>query len=64
MYKVKLLMKTLYFYRILGRQLMLPQDTGYHVIHTDSSRPSTGSMGITDITDHDISATPDFQGYA
>ena len=48
--------------RILGRQLMLPQDTGYHVIHTDSSRPSTGSMGITDVTDHDISATPDFQG--
>lgn len=48
--------------RILGRQLMIPQDTGYHVIHTDSSRPSTGSMGITDVTDQDISGTPDVQG--
>lgn len=48
--------------RILGRQLMIPQDTGYHVILTDSSRPSTSSMGITDVTDHDISNTPDLQG--
>lgn len=49
-------------YRILGHQLMIPQELGYHVIHTDSSRPSTGSMGITDVTDHDISGTPDLQG--
>ncbi|XP_076075186.1 protein FAM149B1-like isoform X2 [Mytilus galloprovincialis] len=48
--------------RILGHQLMIPQELGYHVIHTDSSRPSTGSMGITDVTDHDISGTPDLQG--
>ncbi|KAK3592426.1 hypothetical protein CHS0354_036056 [Potamilus streckersoni] len=46
--------------RLLGRQLIPPQDTGYQFLERDVSRPSTtGSMGLMDITEMDMFGTQD-----
>ena len=48
-------------YRLLGAQLINPQDEGYEAVERDAdvSRPSTGSL--VDVTEHDILG-PDLQG--
>ncbi|OWF49843.1 protein FAM149B1-like isoform X2 [Mizuhopecten yessoensis] len=45
--------------RILGSQLFHPQDMGFQAIEREGSRPSTGSMGLVDITDQEMVTTQD-----
>ncbi|KAJ8321416.1 hypothetical protein KUTeg_001032, partial [Tegillarca granosa] len=47
--------------RILGRQLISPQDVGFQAIERESSRPSTGTLGLTDVTDQDLASTQELQ---
>ncbi|XP_045212450.2 protein FAM149B1-like isoform X2 [Mercenaria mercenaria] len=49
--------------RVLGRQLLPVQESGYEVIERELSRPNTtSSMGLMDITDQDLSGSQDSQG--
>lgn len=41
---------------------MSPQDQGFQLIEREGSRPSTGTLGLMDVTDVDIAATQDIQG--
>uniref|UniRef100_A0A8W8M8F0 DUF3719 domain-containing protein n=1 Tax=Magallana gigas TaxID=29159 RepID=A0A8W8M8F0_MAGGI len=48
--------------RILGNQLMSPNDQGFQLIEREGSRPMTGSLGLVDVTENEIAATQDIQG--
>ena len=43
---------------------MPSRDSGFEMIERDMSRPSTtGSMGLVDVTELDMSGSTDSQGY-
>ncbi|KAK3089222.1 hypothetical protein FSP39_001872 [Pinctada imbricata] len=48
--------------RILGKQMLSLQESGYKSIPREGSRPSTGTVGLMDVTDLDISGAQDIQG--
>lgn len=53
----------IFSYRILGNQLMSPKDQGFQLIEREGSRPMTGSLGLVDVTENEIAATQDIQGW-
>ena len=65
---IDLLVSTVLFYclkynRVLGRQLLPVQESGYELIEREMSRPNTtSSMGLMDVTDQDLSGSQDSQG--
>lgn len=42
---------------------MSPKDQGFQLIEREGSRPMTGSLGLVDVTENEIAATQDIQGW-